>query len=188
MALDSSKVRVAITGVVSVGDRTATPPTGTGSAITPAFKDVGWISDAGVTRTMPSQGEATRIPGWQNGATVRTIRSAPTENPTYKLVMLETKIEVVQFVLGVTVTSTATEGSYEIDTSKPRKHQRMVLDVIDEAELIRDFIPYGIATEIGDQVYANGAPIGWEVTVEGERDPVLGYNAKQWNTGLKTPA
>jgi hypothetical protein len=98
--------------------------------------------------------------------------------------MLETKLETVETYFGVTVTQTATEGSFEYSVTN-RDHFSYVVDVVDGAELIRDYIPYGVVTEVGSHTLSNGDPIGYEVTVEGERDPVKNYNFKRWATALK---
>lgn len=185
MALDSSKVRVAVSGAVSKGATSAAAPTGTASALT-GFTDLGYVSEDGVSIALPDSGDAEAIKAWQNGATVRTIRTPSDENPTYTFTLLETKKEVVETYFGVTVTTAATEGSFEIDTQDARGYDSYVLDVIDGAELIRVYIPKGIVASVGDQVYANGEPIGYEVTIDAERNDTLGYNAKQWATALKT--
>lgn len=185
MALDSSKVRVAVTGAVSVGDTTAAAPTGTATVLT-GFTDLGYIGEDGVTETHPGSGDVERIRAWQNGATVRTIRTPSEDLPTWSFVLLETKLEVIELYYNATVTQTVTEGSFEYDSQDTRAHQSFVLDVVDGAELERVYIPKGVVSEIGDKVYANGEPIGYEVTIEGERNDTLGYNAKVWATALKS--
>jgi hypothetical protein len=185
MALDSSNVRVAVTGAVSVGPLGTTAPTGTGTPITPRT-DLGYIGEDGVTETQPGAGDVNRIKAWQNGATVRTIRTPSDDNPTWSFVLLETKKEVIELYYKTEVTQTATEGSYTIDAQAQDAGHDFVLDVVDGAELERVHIPRGFVAEVGDKVYANGEPIGYEVTVEGERDDTLGYNAKVWATALKS--
>lgn len=185
MALDTDAVGVAITGAVSKGATSATAPTGTAGAIT-GFIDLGLIGPDGVTETMPGSGDAVVIKAWQNGMQVRTVRSTSEENPTYKFVMLETKKEVIETKYGVTLTQTATEGSFVIDTTAVRPHDSYVIDVIDGAELERTYIPDGEVIEVGDKVYANGEPIGYEVTIEAHRDSTLAGNAKVWSTRLKS--
>ena len=71
MALDSSKVRAAVSGAVSVGPTTSTPPTGTGGTIT-GFTDLGYVSDAGVTEARSRS--TNEIHAWQGGALVRRTR------------------------------------------------------------------------------------------------------------------
>lgn len=187
MALNSSAVRVGVTGAVSVAPVGTTAPASASAALA-THVDLGWVSEDGVTRTMPGAGDTEKIRGWQNGATIRTIRTPSEDNPSYAFTLLETKIEVIEFALGVTVTSAATEGTYEIDTTVTPVAHDLVIDVIDGAELIREHLPRAVVTEIGDTVYSNGEPIGYEITVEAERDDTLGYNAKVFSTGLKTPA
>jgi hypothetical protein len=185
MALDSNNVRVAVTGAVSVGPIGTTAPTGTASAITPRT-DLGYIGEDGVTETQPGAGDVNRIKAWQNGATVRTIRTATEDLPTWSFVLLETKLEVIELYYKTEVTQTATEGSYSIDADAQDPGHDFVIDVVDGAELERVHVPRGFVSEVGDKVYANGEAIGYEVTIEGEKDSTLGYNAKVWATSLKS--
>ena len=185
MALDSSNVRVAVTGAVSAGPIGTAAPTGTASSISPRV-DLGYIGEDGVTETQPGSGDAERIRAWQNGATVRTIRTPSDDLPTWNFVLLETKLEVIELYYRTTVTQTATEGSYVIDANEQDEGHDFVIDVVDGAELERVHVPRGFVAEVGDKVYANGVPIGYEVTIEGERDDTLGYNAKVWATALKS--
>lgn len=184
--LDSSKVRVAVTGAISKGLLSATAPT-SASAPATGFTDLGYIGEDGVTYAAAGEGDSTPIVAWQGGATVRTIRSPSDENPSWNFVMLETKLETIETYFGVTVTQSASEGTYTIDTSAVRAYASYVLDVVDGAELIRVYIPRGIVTEVGDITYANGEAVGYEVTIEAERSGSLGYNAKTFATALKTP-
>jgi hypothetical protein len=68
-----------------------------------------------------------------------------------------------------------------------RSASSYVVDGVDGAELMRDYIPRGVVSEVGPHVLSNGEVSGYEVTVEGEYDPVKLYNFKRWSTGLKTP-
>lgn len=185
MALDADNVRVAVTGAVFSGLTSAAAPTGTAGAPT-GFTDLGFISEDGVEIELPDAGDSTPIKAWQNGTTVRTIRTPSEDNPTWHFTMIETKIETVEEYFGVTVTSGATEGSFEFDNSV-RPYKSYVVDAIDGAELLRDYIPKGIVTSVGAHTLSNGDPIGYEVTVEGELNSTLGYNFKRWATALKTP-
>lgn len=184
MALDASKVRVAVTGGVFSGPTTATAPTGTAGAPT-GFSDLGYIGEDGVEIELPGVGDSTPIKAWQNGTTVRTIRTASEDKPTWTFVMLETKKETVELYFGVTLTQTATEGSFEYRV-EDRAHKSFVVDSVDGAELMRDYIPYGVVTEVGSHTLQNGEATGYEVTVEGDLDPVKNYNFKRWATALKS--
>lgn len=183
MALNGDNVRVGVTGALYVDDLGGTVPTGTGSATT-GYTDLGYISEDGVTETQAGSGDTEPIKAWQGGATVRTLRTPTDENPSWSCVLLETKLETVELYYGTTVTTDVSEGSFEIDASATRPHHTFILDVVDGAELYRVFIPNGVVTEVGERVYRGTEAIGFEVTIEGERENTLGYNAKVWSTAL----
>lgn len=184
---DATKVRVAVTGGIFKGPTTATAPTGTSGAPT-GMTDLGFISEDGVEIELPEAGDSEPIKAWQNGTTVRVIRTPTEDNPTWTFTMLETSIETVETYFGVEVTSTADEGSFEFKSDTLRPHDTYIVDVVDGAELIRDYIPYGIVTSVGSHTLANGEPIGYQVTVEGELSPTAGFNFKRFATSLKTVA
>ena len=104
MAVDASKVRVAITGAISKGLTSASAPTGTGVALT-GFSDLGGISEDGVTLALNDEGDATPLKVWQDGATVRTLRTASEDNPTLSFTLVETSLATIETYFGVTVTS-----------------------------------------------------------------------------------
>lgn len=181
---DATNVRVAVSGAVFRGVTAA--PSGTSGAPTGGI-DLGFISEDGVEIELPDAGDSTPIRAWQEGTVVRTVRTASEDNPTWHFTMLETTIDSIETYFGVTVTSAASEGSFEFEV-KNREHEGYVVDAIDGAELMRDYIPHGVVTSVGAHVLANGEATGYEVTIEGDRDPTLGYNFKRWATALKTPA
>lgn len=185
MALNSDAVRVAVTGAVMTGLTSASAPTGTGGTTT-GFTDLGYVTEDGVTITIPGAGDSTPIKAWQNGATVRTVRASTEDNPTVTFTLMETTIAAVEAALGVTVTDGATEGSFEVDTTDPRAASSWIVDVVDGAELFRVYIPKGTPTGEVEMVFQNEAPIGYSVTLDCERDATAGYNLKTWSTALKT--
>lgn len=186
MALDQTKVAVAVTGSVYRAPLATAAPTTQATALNASFIELGYIGEGGVTQSLPASGDATPIKAWQNGATVRVVRTAPDDLPTYSFVALETNKTVVEAWAGVTVTQTATEGSLVINTLTTRTHFSWVFDVVDAAELERIYVPDGLVTEVGDRVYANGEPIGYEMTVEAQYNATLVGQAKIWSTRLKT--
>lgn len=185
MATDDSKVGVSITGAIYKGASGATAPTSQSSATT-GYTELGWIGEDGITEKPASVGDAKTIIGWQNGAVVRTVRGASTDNPTYKFKMLETNKTAIETAYGITVTQTVTEGSYEIDTTDARPVNRYILDSVDGSDLERVFIPKGVVISLSEVKRANGEVTGFEVEIEAQRDSTLGYNAKVWNTRLKS--
>lgn len=189
MAENSANVGVAVTGAVYRGKAGATAPTGTATALAPAnWDEMGWISEDGITRSMPGAGDAETIKGWQNGGTVRVIRTPSDENPTFSFVMLETNKATVEATFGVTLTQTATEGSYVINTNVNRAREKWAIDVIDGAELSRYYIGLGEVVEVGETTLASNAATAYEITIECHFDQAIGGQVKVWETRLKSVA
>lgn len=187
MAVDASKVRVGLTGAVSKAPYGTTGPTDVSSSLNTAFVDVGAISEDGVTITSPDAGDKTVIKMWQGSAQVRVLRTASDDLPTIKFTILETNKVAVETYFDTTVTAAATSGSFTFTPTVPNP-SAYVLDVVDGAEHHRYHIPRGVRASVGDLVYSNGDPVGYEITLECETDPTLGYPIKAWMTDLKTPA
>lgn len=184
--LDAQKIMRGVTGVVSRAPENAALPTAVNSALV-GYNDLGWVGEDGLTRSMPGAGDREVVRGWQNNGIVIVIRTPSEDNPTFKFVLLETKIEVVEYSLGVTVIQSATDGKWIVDTEAPRAYHRLVLDIAHSARLRRTCAPKAIVSELGDQVFAFGQPIGWEVTVEAEKDPAVGGQLIEWDSALATP-
>jgi hypothetical protein len=184
MAADAGNVLVAVTGAVWRGDYAATAPTGTSGAPS-AHTDLGYISDAGVEVNLPGTGDASPIKAWQNGTTVRTIRTSSEDLPSWTFTMLETNVDTVELYFGVTVTSGVSEGSFTY-TVEDRDPFSLVVDVVDGSELIRDYVPKAVVTGVEAHTLANTDAIAYRVTVEGELDPDANYNFKRWATALKS--
>lgn len=184
MATDASKVRVAVTGGVFKGPTSAAAPTGTSGAPT-GFTDLGFISEDGVEIELPDAGDSEPVKAWQNGTTVRVIRTPSDDLPTWHFTMLETKKETVETYFGVTITQTADEGSF-VFKNAARPYESYIVDAIDGAELIRDYVPRGVVTEVGAHTLANGEVLGYEVTVSGEYHQGIDGMFKRWATALKS--
>lgn len=158
MSLDATNVRVAVTGAVYVGPSGTTAPTDATTALPAAMTDLGYVSEDGVTETRERSTE--KIKAWQNAATVREVVTEA--GMTYKFRLLETKAETVALYYGVEVDA---NGTVRINPSKTGGRQAFAIDVIDDGQEIRVWVPDGEVSEVGEQQYANGTPIGYEVTV-----------------------
>lgn len=183
MATSSANVRVAVTGELLIGSVGATAPTTTASATT-TFTGLGYISDDGITESRSR--DTNDITAFQNGDTVRTVVTSA--SLTYALTLIETKKETLELYYGVTATTGASEGSFVVVPAATGGRKAFILDVIDGSELRRTYIPQGEVTEIGDLVYQNGEPIGYEVTISAYPDSVINGSAKVFTTSLKTSA
>lgn len=157
--LDSSEVRVAVTGAVMSGLTSLTAPT-TASSTWTGGVDLGYVSEDGVTETIDRTTD--KLKAWQDAATVRTLITD--SSATYHFTLLQTNADVLSFYYGVTVDDT--DGSILISPGAVRPRVSMVIDIVDGDEFIRVYLPEAELTELGDQVYVNGAAIGYECTVE----------------------
>lgn len=175
-----SEVQVAVDGVVSVAPAGTAAPTTAVSALPAAYKDLGYVSEDGVTETTNQATD--QIRAWQNATVVRTV---VTEGDVqFSFTLIQTSAEVLAFYYGGTVS--ATDGSIVVDPTVERPRQVMVLDIIDGADLIRVYAPEAQITEVGDIVYQSGAPIGYEVTVTAHYNDALNGSVQKWFTALDT--
>lgn len=183
MATIASNVRVAVSGAVYNGVTAA--PTGTASA--PAGgTDLGGLSEDGVDVTVPTSGDSTPIKQ-MDGTTVRTIRKPPSDSPTWQMTFIESSQAVVEMAFGVTITPGASDGSFTYKAQN-RAHDAYVVDYIDGAVLTRDYIPYGIVTDLAGQKMGNSDAVKYTVTITGELDPVVDYNFMRFSTDWRTVA
>lgn len=175
MALDSTKVRVGVSGEWMVGLLAAVPPA-TAAAVTTGYVGLGYVSEDGVERTPERNTED--IKAWQVGQVVRTVtKDAKT---TYKFTLIETTKAVIEFVFGTTVTQTATEGTYNADPAATGGRKQHLLDVIDGANIRRETFE-GELTSLGATKFAGGEPIAYEVEITAYTVPAVR------DTALKTP-
>ena len=155
----TSEVRVAVDGIVSTAPySTSTPPTSSASTLAAPWVDLGYVSEDGVTEATAQSSE--KIRAWQKGKAVRTVITEG--ETTYQLVLIQTNKDTVALYYGADV---ASDGSIVVNPMKERPLFELNLDVIDGTDIVRAYAPEAQVTEVGDQVYANGVPIGYEVTI-----------------------
>lgn len=166
MSLNSSNVRVGITGEVSFAPVGTTGPTSSVSALDAAFVGLGYVSEDGVTVTPNDSTE--QIIAWQNAAIVRTVF---TESYwTFQFTLIESKGETAELYYKSSV-AVEGAGSWSIEVSGATTDPRaFVLDVIDGSKHYRYHIANGEVTERGEIVYSNGEPIGFNVTITAYAD------------------
>lgn len=177
MALVSADVRVALSGAVSKAIIGTALPADASTALVVAYKDVGYISEDGVTESR--ERSTSDIKAWQGGAIVRTL--VTDGKITWKFTMIETNIRSVETYYGAAVAAT----SILIVPTATGGRFVWALDVIDGAALSRVVIPQGEITEVGDLQYtSSGDPLGYEVTLTGYPDATLGATAKKYFSAL----
>lgn len=169
MTLTTSQVRVAITGELYVAPTGTALPSDTSTALNAAFKGLGYFNEDGVTESFERDTED--ITAWQNAARVRTVITSA--KATYTGTLIQTNVDVIETVFGVTVSQTGAHGTYTINPGATSGRKAWVLEVIDGDEVKRISIAEGEITEIGETTYATGEPIGYAITLEAYTDPVV---------------
>lgn len=161
---DATKVRVGVTGEVYNAVVGTTLPTDPNSALNAAFlaRPLGYLTEDGVTQSINE--DVTEIKAWQNGDTVRKIRTS--QDLTYQFAMMETSKLTLETYYG-NVSGFGTDpslGSAHI-TGAELPHYSWVFHIIDGNARVRLVIPDGQITERGDTTYVGGDALSYPVTV-----------------------
>lgn len=161
MANSSANVTVAGNGAVWIAPLGTALPTSASATPNVAFKQFGYISDAGVVE---SQGTTTnKIKAWQNSDTVREIQTE--HDLTYKFAAIEDNTTVLNAFYG-----NYAAGKVEINGAQPLPFEYIV-DVIDGIDLIRFVLPYAQVSARGDIAYVGTAEIEYDMTITCYPDP-----------------
>jgi hypothetical protein len=173
------EVVVGVDGIVATAPIGSTAPTSSISTLPAAWKDLGFVTEDGVTETTEQSTEILRA--WQRATRVRTLI---TEGEVqFAFTLMQTNADTVAFYYGGTV---ETDGSIIIDASVERPRFAFVLDIIDGDKSIRAYAPNCQVVEVGDQVAQTGGEVGYEVTVACSYDETLGGSVKKWYSELVT--
>lgn len=177
MATDSSNVRVAVTGEVSVAPTGTTAPADISAALAVGFVGLGYVSEDGITE---SRDRSTNdIKAWQNADTVRTV--VTDANLSYNFRLIETTEAALELFYG---SAAGVDGALTVTPASTGGRKSFVIDVEDGADLLRIYIPEGEVSEVGDVVYASGEPIGYEVTIRAYPNVTLGGAAQIFSSAL----
>lgn len=158
MATNATNVRVGTTGAIYVAATSATAPTGATATLT-GFTELGYVSSDGVTETRDRS--TNQIRAWQNSDLIREVVTEATA--TFSAMLLETTSDVLEAYYGATLDPV--DGSFEVNPGTTGGVRSFVIDLIDGTDAIRTYIPRGEILSVGEQVYQNGEPVGYEVTI-----------------------
>lgn len=161
MPLTAANVTVGVTGRVYYAPAGTAVPTSVNGALNAAFKDVGYVTEDGVTTSVST--DTNEIKAWQNGDTVRRVQTA--HDYTVSFAMLETNENTLGLFYGNYVAGGAgANGVVSITGAQPFRGA-FVIDVVDGLDLIRIVVPDGQITEPGDVSYVNGDAVTYPVTL-----------------------
>lgn len=163
---DTAKVSTGkpkVAGAVYRAAKGTTLPTDATTALAAAFKDMGYISEDGVTNTNSPDSE--KIKDW-GGQTVLVVT---TEKPdTFKLTFLESlNSNVLETVYGQSnVTVSGSTITVAASADELEEYVYAIDMVMRGGALKRVVIPHGVLSALGDVVYKADEAVGYEVTLE----------------------
>lgn len=149
-------------GAISIAATTATLPTDATTALGEAFAGLGYVSEDGLTQGITRDSEA--IKAW-GGDTVMTTQTDFAETFTFTLIEA-LSADVRKAVYGDSnVTGSLSDGLTTIVNSAELPAKAWVFDMNLNGAVSRIVVPNGKITEVGEITYADGEPVGYEVTV-----------------------
>lgn len=155
------------TGAVFYAPAGTTLPTSASATLNSAFKDLGYLSEDGVTESTSMA--STNIKEW-GGAVVLVTQDEKSKTVKFKLIEHKNG-EVHKFVAG-SANVTESAGAITItENAKDPGEQAIVIDQILRGNIpFRIVIPRGKITAIGDINYKSNDAIGYDVTVQACND------------------
>lgn len=144
-----------------------TLPTDASTALASAFKNLGYVSEDGVTNSLSK--ETTEIKEW-GGDVVDTVLNGQTD--TFQFTLIESlDVDTLKAIYG---NDNVTEASGAITITVNASEAPSGVYVIDMAQkggkLKRIVIPNGKVSELGDIVYKADEAVGYDVTVSAALD------------------
>lgn len=157
-----------IGGAVSVAPLATALPTDATTALNVAFKNLGYISEDGLTNE--NTPETDNVKAW-GGDTVLITQSEKTDTFTFTLIEV-LNVDVLKFVYGDdNVTGTLADGITVKANAEEAEDREIVIDmVLRNGALKRIVIPLGRISEIAEINYVDDDAIGYEVTVTAAPD------------------
>lgn len=157
-----------ISGAIYRAPFGTTLPTTVSETLDEAFKALGYASEDGLTNS--NTRESDKVKAW-GGDTVLTYQTEKTD--TFGFTLLESlNVEVLKTVFGSdNVVGNLQSGITIKANSKDLDDSSWVIDmVLNGGYLKRVVIPHAMISEVGDTVYVDNEPIGYELTISAVPD------------------
>lgn len=159
----AANVVVGVTGGVWYAPLGTALPTNATTALIAAYKEVGFLGESGIDEDQAVSN--TKIKAFQNAAIVRVVQTE--HSATIKFTMIESNPNSLALAYGnfTSVVGPPAVGQVTI-AGAIRPHIVLVTEVIDGTKITRTVAGDAQVTELGTVKGANGAVVGYEVTLE----------------------
>lgn len=140
-----------------------TLPTDVTTALDAAFKELGYVSEDGVTNSNSPESDVVKAWG---GDTVLTLLTS--KDDTFAFTLIEVlNLDVLKLVYGETnVTGSLAAGVTITANSKELEDHALVIDMVMKGGVLkRVVIPQAKVSEIGGIVYSDSDAVGYETTL-----------------------
>ena len=151
-------------GGVYVAPAGTTPPTDANTALAEAFKCLGYVSEDGLTNQRENDEE---IRAWGGDIVMKTMTD------TFGFTLIEAmNVDVLKLVYGDdNVTGDMDTGIAIIANEDMQADSVLVFDLVFQGGVLkRIVVPSGQVTEVGEITYADGEAVGYETTIQANRD------------------
>lgn len=145
-----------------------TLPTDAVTALDKAFVSLGYCSDDGVSNS--SAPDTDTVKAWGGDPVMTTNNGRP---DTFQFTLIESKnVDVLKRVYnsGNVSGDLETGVTVKVNGEDPEEGIWVIDTILRGNTLKRMVIPNGSVTDLGDITYADGDPVGYEVTVTGSPD------------------
>lgn len=152
-----------VAGAVFTAPKGTTLPTTADATLDNAFVDLGYVSEDGVTNNYAPETDNTKA--WGGDVVLINKTEQPDE---WTLTLIEAlNVNVLKTVYGSANVTSGTGGviSVSAKTGQPAEASYVIDMALKGGAMKRVVIPCGVVADLGDIVYKDDEPIGYEITI-----------------------
>jgi len=164
MAIDTTEIRVGVSGSVYVSPIGTALPVEPDDALDAAFVDLGAINEDGVTLS-PSQ-SIEKIRAWQSAKAVRTVKTEDELSVSFSLMQWNEETVPLALGGGTISATTGTETKYVPPAAGTVDERIFVVEWIDDTNDYRLVIPRGMVIDVSDIELTKSQAAELALTVE----------------------